>query len=132
MTVPERIDPGWAWDDGLSLVPFISQAVKAGDWLYISGQVALDPGGNVVGRGDMRAQSQRVFENIEAILQQAGGALDNLVRITAYLTDMSRYPEYNEVRTKFLGARPPASTTIQVSGLAFEGLLVEVDAVAHL
>ncbi len=128
MTVPERIDPGWAWDDGLSL----SQAVKAGDWLYISGQVALDPGGNVVGRGDMRAQSQRVFENIEAILQQAGGALDNLVRITAYLTDMSRYPEYNEVRTKFLGARPPASTTIQVSGLAFEGLLVEVDAVAHL
>ena len=128
MTVPERIDPGWAWDDGLSL----SQAVKAGDWLYISGQVALDPGGNVVGRGDMRAQSQRVFENIEAILQQAGGALDNLVRITAYLTDMSRYPEYNEVRTKFLGARPPASTTIQVSGLAFEGLLVEVDAVAQL
>ena len=128
MTVPERIDPGWAWDDGLSL----SQAVKAGDWLYISGQVALDPGGNVVGRGNMRAQSQRVFENIEAILQQAGGALDNLVRITAYLTDMSRYPEYNEVRTKFLGARPPASTTIQVSGLAFEGLLVEVDAVAHL
>ena len=128
MTVPERIDPGWAWDDGLSL----AQAVKAGDWLYISGQVALDPGGNVVGRGDMRAQSQRVFENIEAILQQAGGALDNLVRITAYLTDMSRYPEYNEVRTKFLGARPPASTTIQVSGLAFEGLLVEVDAVAHL
>ena len=128
MTVPERIDPGWAWDDVLSL----SQAVKAGDWLYISGQVALDPGGNVVGRGDMRAQSQRVFENIEAILQQAGGALDNLVRITAYLTDMSRYPEYNEVRTKFLGARPPASTTIQVSGLAFEGLLVEVDAVAQL
>ena len=128
MTVPERIDPGWAWDDGLSL----SQAVKAGDWLYISGQVALDPGGNVVGKGDMRAQSQRVFENIEAILQQAGGALDNLVRITAYLTDMSRYPEYNEVRTKFLGARPPASTTIQVSGLAFEGLLVEVDAAAHL
>ena len=128
MTVRERVDPGWAWDDRLSL----SQAVKAGDWLYISGQVALDPGGNVVGKGDMRTQSQRVFENIEAILQQAGGALDNLVRITAYLTDMSRYPEYNEVRTKFLGTCPPASTTIQVSGLAFEGLLVEVDAVAHL
>ena len=128
MTVRERVDPGWAWDDRLSL----SQAVKAGDWLYISGQIALDPDGNVVGKGDMRAQSQRVFENIEAILQQAGGALDNLVRITAYLTDMSRYTEYNEVRTKFLGTCPPASTTIQVSGLAFEGLLVEVDAVAHL
>ncbi len=92
----------------------------------------IDPGGNVVGKGDMRAQSQRVFENIAAILQQAGGTLDNLVRITAYLTDMSRYPEYNEVRTKFLGARPPASTTVQISGLAFEGLLVEVDAVAYL
>ncbi len=128
MTVPERIDPGWSWDDRLSL----SQAVKVGDWLYISGQIALDPGGNVVGKGDMRAQSQRVFENIAAILQQAGGTVDNLVRITAYLTDMSRYREYNEVRTKFLGARPPASTTVQVSGLAFDGLVVEVDAVAYL
>ena len=110
----------------------LSQAVKAGNWLYISGQIALDPGGNVVGKGDMRAQSQRVFENIAAILQQAGGTLDNLVRITAYLTDMSRYREYNEVRTKFLGTRPPASTTVQVSGLAFDGLIVEVDAVAYL
>ncbi len=128
MTVPERIDPGWSWDDRLSL----SQAVKAGGWLYISGQIALDPGGNVVGKGDMRAQSQRVFENIAAILQQAGGTVDNLVRITAYLTDMSRYQEYNEVRTKFLGARPPASTTVQVAGLAFDGLVVEVDAVAYL
>ena len=128
MTVPERIDPGWSWDDRLSL----SQAVKAGNWLYISGQIALDPGGNVVGKGDMRAQSQRVFENIAAILQQAGGTLDNLVRITAYLTDMSRYLEYNEVRTKFLGTRPPASTTVQVSCLAFDGLIVEVDAVAYL
>ena len=128
MTVPERIDPGWSWDDRLSL----SQAVKAGNWLYISGQIALDPDGNVVGKGDMRAQSQRVFENIAAILQQAGGTLDNLVRITAYLTDMSRYQEYNEVRTKFLKGRPPASTTVQVSGLAFEGLLVEVDAVAYI
>ena len=128
MTVPERIDPGWSWDDRLSL----SQAVKAGNWLYISGQIALDPDGNVVGKGDMRAQSQRVFENIAAILQQAGGTLDNLVRITAYLTDMSRYREYNEVRTKFLGDRPPASTTVQVSGLAFDGLVVEVDAVAYL
>ena len=128
MTVPERIDPGWSWDDRLSL----SQAVKAGNWLYISGQIALDPGGNVVGKGDMRAQSQRVFENIAAILQQAGGTLDNLVRITAYLTDMSRYREYNEVRTTFLGTRPPASTTVQVSGLAFDGLIVEVDAVAYL
>ncbi len=128
MTVPERIDPGWSWDDRLSL----SQAVKAGNWLYISGQIALDPGGNVVGKSDMRAQSQRVFENIAAILQQAGGTLDNLVRITAYLTDMSRYREYNEVRTKFLGDRPPASTTVQVSGLAFDGLVVEVDAVAYL
>ncbi len=128
MTVPERIDPGWRWDDRLSL----SQAVKADNWLYISGQIALDPGGNVVGKGDMRAQSQRVFENIAAILQQAGGTLDNLVRITAYLTDMSRYQEYNEVRTKFLGTCPPASTTVQVSGLAFDGLVVEVDAVACL
>ncbi|MEE8178213.1 MAG: RidA family protein [Acidobacteriota bacterium] len=55
---------------------------------------------------------------------------NSLVRITAYLTDMSRYPEYNEVRTKFMGTRPPASTTVQITSLAFDGLVVEMDAVA--
>ena len=123
-----KIDPGWSWDDKIPL----AQAVKAGNVLYISGQIALDPGGTLVGPGDLRAQSQRVFENIEAILKMAGGTLENVVKTTAYLTDMSRYPEYNEVRGKFLKDHRHASTTVQVVALAFPGLLVEVEAIAHL
>jgi len=122
------IDPGWQWDDKIPL----AQAVKVGEVLYISGQIALDPSGALVGAGDMKAQSQRVFGNIEAILRMAGGTLENVVKITAYLTDMSRYGEYNEVRGKFLKDHRPASTTVQVLALAFPGLLVEVEAVAHL
>ena len=122
------IDPGWQWDDKIPL----AQAVKVGEVLYISGQIALDPAGALVGAGDMKAQSQRVFENIEAILRMAGGTLENVVKITAYLTDMSRYGQYNEVRGRFLKDHRPASTTVQVVALAFPGLLVEVEAIAHL
>ena len=122
------IDPGWQWDDKIPL----AQAVKVGEVLYISGQIALDPSGALVGADDMKAQSQRVFGNIEAILRMAGGTLENVVKITAYLTDMSRYGEYNEVRGKFLKDHRPASTTVQVLALAFPGLLVEVEAIAHL
>ena len=128
MAIGKKIDPGWQWDDKIPL----AQAVKLGEVLYISGQIALDPAGKLVGAGDMKAQSQRVFENIEAILKMAGGTLENVVKITAYLTDMSRYGEYNEVRGKFLEGHRPASTTVQVVALAFPGLLVEVEAIAHL
>jgi len=128
MAMGKVIDPGWQWDDKIPL----AQAVKVGEVLYISGQIALDPSGALVGADDMKAQSQRVFGNIEAILRMAGGTLENVVKITAYLTDMSRYGEYNEVRGKFLKDHRPASTTVQVLALAFPGLLVEVEAVAHL
>ena len=128
MAMGKVIDPGWQWDDKIPL----AQAVKVGEVLYISGQIALDPAGTLVGAGDMKAQSQRVFENIEAILRMAGGTLENVVKITAYLTDMSRYGEYNEVRGRFLKDHRPASTTVQVVALAFPGLLVEVEAIAHL
>ena len=128
MAMGKVIDPGWQWDDKIPL----AQAVKVGEVLYISGQIALDPSGALVGADDMKAQSQRVFGNIEAILRMAGGTLENVVKITAYLTDMSRYGEYNEVRGKFMKDHLPASTTVQVVALAFPGLLVEVEAVAHL
>ena len=128
MAMGKVIDPGWQWDDKIPL----AQAVKVGEVLYISGQIALDPSGALVGAGDMKAQSQRVFENIAAILRMAGGTLENVVKITAYLTDMSRYGQYNEVRGRFLKDHRPASTTVQVMALAFPGLLVEVEAIAHL
>jgi len=128
MGIGIELDPGWAWDDKIPM----AQAVKMGNLLFISGQIALDPGGKVVGENDMAAQSRKVYDNIEAILDQAGGTFENIVKVTAYLTDMSRYPQYNEVRAKVFQKYRPASTTVEVSGLAFPGLLVEVEAVAFI
>ncbi len=128
MGIGQELDPGWAWDDKIPM----SQGVKIGNLIFISGQIALDPGGKIVGENDMVVQSERVYENISAILEQAGGSIDDIVKVTAYLTDMSRYQQYNQVRAKFFGNRRPASTTVAVSALAFKGLLVEVEAVAYL
>jgi reactive intermediate/imine deaminase len=128
MGIGVELDPGWAWDDKIPM----SQGVKIGNLLFISGQIALDPDGKVVGEGDMLAQTQRVYDNIAAILKRAGGTFENVIKVTAYLTDMSRYPQYNQVRSKIFAAYRPASTTVEVSGLAFKGLLVEVEAVAHI
>lgn len=110
----------------------MSQGIKVGNLVYISGQIALDSNGTLVGSADMTAQSRRVFQNIEEILQRAGGTPDKVIKITAFLTDMSRYSEYNAVRTQFFKQWRPASTTVEVSSLAFEGLLVEVEAVAYI
>lgn len=128
MTTPVEIDPGWKWDDNLSM----SQGLQVGSLLYISGQIALDPDGALVGKASMAEQARRVFENIATILERAGASSANVVKITAYLTDMTRYAEYSAERTRFFQGRRPASTTVEVSKLAFEGLLVEVEAVACL
>jgi 2-iminobutanoate/2-iminopropanoate deaminase len=123
---PIEIDPGWKWDDHLAM----SQGIRVGSLLYISGQIALNPDGALVGKSSMADQARQVFQNIEVILQRAGAAPENVVKITAFLTDMSRYAEYSAERTRFFKGRRPASTTVEVSKLAFEGLLVEVEAVA--
>lgn len=128
MGIGMEIDPGWGWDDKIPM----SQGVKIGNLLFISGQIALDPDGKVVGEGDMLAQAKRVYDNIAAILKRSGGSFENVVKVTAYLTDMSRYAQYNQVRAKVFATYRPASTTVEVSGLAFPGLLVEVEAVAYI
>ncbi len=128
MTVGTKIDPNWAWDDRFPL----AQGIKLGNLLYISGQVAVDPDGNIVGKGDIKAQTRKVFENIEAILRKSGGTLDNLINITTYLTDIKLFEGYNDTRAKILKDLRPTSTTVAVSGLAFEGLLVEINGVAYL
>lgn len=128
MTVGIEIDPGWAWDDKYPL----AQAVKVNDLLFVSGQVPIDPNGNLVGEGDVVQQTRQVFDNIDAILKRAGGTLQNVVKVTAYLTDIGMFQEYNHARAEILKGHRPASTTVVVAGLAITGLLVEVDAIAHL
>src|SRR2546428_13394873 len=92
---PRRtIDPGWTWDDRLPL----AQARQIGNTIYVSGQVAYDSNGNLVGEGDMRAQTRQVFDNIRAVLAAAGARLDNIVKINTYITDQSRFMDMLDVR----------------------------------
>ena len=126
MSARTKIDPGWKWDDNF----IMSQANQIGNAVYVSGQVALDPEGKVVGKGDMKAQTRQALENIQAILQAAGASLQDVVKITVFLTDISRLMETHEVRAEYFPDPPPASTAVEVKALAFPDLLIEIEAVA--
>ncbi|MSP61616.1 MAG: RidA family protein [Myxococcales bacterium] len=107
-----------------------SQAIVAGDLVFCSGQIALDPAtGEMVGPGDVRAQTRRVMENLKAVLEAAGSSLDGIVKTTIFLIDLGHFAQVNEIYGSFLGAPPPARATVQVAGLP-RGALVEIDAVA--
>jgi 2-iminobutanoate/2-iminopropanoate deaminase len=106
-----------------------SQGVIAGGFLYCSGQIALDPAtGELVG-GDVATQTDRVLRNLIAVLHEAKMGPENVVKATVYLADMDDFPKMNEVYGRFLGAKPPARTTIAAAGLP-RGVRVEIDVVA--
>jgi reactive intermediate/imine deaminase len=106
-------------------------AVSNGQIVFISGQVALDKSGNVVGNGDFRAQVQQVFENLKAAVEAAGGDFNDVIKLNTYVVDFSHLQEFREVRDKYINVKnPPASTAVQVSRLFRPEFLVEVEAVA--
>ncbi|WP_084210871.1 RidA family protein [Pseudonocardia acaciae] len=110
-----------------------SYGVRTGDTVRVSGMVALDHTGGIVGENDVRAQAAQVFENLRAVLQAAGGGLDDLVETTTYLTDMADVLAVNEVRARYLtGPVKPTSTLVGVAALARPQFLVEISAVAVL
>ncbi len=105
--------------------------VPAGRTLYIAGQVAFDAEGKVVGKGDVRAQTEQVFRNLKTALESAGASLSDVVKLNWYVRDASQVAIYREVREQFLGSGPrPASTLVEVKGLVSDELLIEVEAVA--
>lgn len=107
-----------------------SQAVSAGGFVYCSGQIALDPkSGELVGAGDVRAQTRRVMENLAAVLDAAGVGFSDVVKTTIYLADLADFAAVNEIYGSYLSSAPPARATVQVAGLP-RGALVEIDAVA--
>lgn len=122
----ERIDPGWAWTKKLNISP----GVKVGDTVYLSGAVAFDSDGNVVGGDDVHAQAKQIFQNIEEALVSVGASMTDVVKITTYLTDMSRYGDFGKARTEAFPNGVPASTAVASPALVMPELLVEVDAVA--
>lgn len=108
-----------------------SQAVRAGNTVYFSGQIPLDPAtGNLVD-GDIAAQARRAFDNLKAVAEAAGGSLDRIVRLGLYLTDLSQFAAVNSVMQDYFAAPYPARSTIEVSGLP-KGAAFEVDAVMVL
>ena len=108
-----------------------SQAVRAGNTVYFSGQIPLDPAtGNLVD-GDIAAQARRAFDNLKAVAEAAGGSLDQIVRLGLYLTDLSQFAAVNAVMQEYFAAPYPARSTIEVSGLP-KGAAFEVDAVMVL
>jgi enamine deaminase RidA (YjgF/YER057c/UK114 family) len=96
--------------------------------IYVAGQVSRDADGNVVGKGDMRAQIEQVCKCIQKCLEAAGASLADVVETTTYATDLNEFFKHVEVRSKYFEAAMPASTTIQVCGLAGDDFLVEITA----
>lgn len=114
--------------------PRYSQAIltEGGKLLFIAGQTASDKDGNVIGKGDIKAQTRQVFDNIKAVLEAAGGSLDSLVMTTTYITDRQYREGYNEVRRGMYKKDPPTSTLVIVKGLANEDYLIEIAGIAVL
>ena len=104
--------------------------MEGGRLLYISGQVAWDTSGNVVGKGDARAQARQVFENLRGVLQAAGGDLGNLMKVTTYITRIEDFPAISQVRAEVFQGELPASTLIVVKGLFHPDFLIEVEGIA--
>jgi len=111
-----------------------SQAVRVetGDavWIHVSGQIAIDREGNLVGPGDVRAQTRQVFENLRAILAANGATFADVVKIGTFLTTLEDLAGMREVRSEYLTAEPPASTAVQVVALVVPDALIEIDLVA--
>jgi 2-iminobutanoate/2-iminopropanoate deaminase len=106
-----------------------SQAIKAGGFVFVSGQLALRPGEKELMGGEIRAQTEQVFTNLRAILEEAGSSLDQLVKTTVFLQNLDDFGGMNEVYAKHVGSTPPARSTVEVAKLP-SGALVEIEAIA--
>ena len=109
-----------------------SHVTRVGNTLYISGQLGLDADGNLVGQGDAAAQAEQCYKNIQAIIRHFGGTMDDVVKITQYITDLAYRPLVARPRDTYLGTPGPASTLVVVKGLAAPDYLVEIEALAIL
>jgi reactive intermediate/imine deaminase len=100
--------------------------------LFVSGQVAFDADGTLVGEGDMARQAEQVFENLKAVLEANGSTFEQVVKLSTFMTDISQLQAMRDVRVRYLPDPPPASTTVEVSGLFRPEALIEIEAVAAI
>ena len=117
---------------GVAPNPNLSPGIRLGDLLFTSGQVGTDGGGNLVGPGDCEAQSRQVMANLRTIIEAAGATMQEVIKITCFLTNINTYPAYSKVRSETWPSNPPASSTVAVSALARPEFLVEVEAIVRV
>jgi 2-iminobutanoate/2-iminopropanoate deaminase len=120
--VPELAEP----------VSHYTDAVRAGDLLFVSGCIAVDGNGRLLGDDDVVAQTRQVFANLEAILAAAGASIRDVVKVSVFLTDVRDRAAVNTVREEVFGDTRPASTLVEVSKLVVDGARIEIEAVALL
>lgn len=108
-----------------------SQGVKVGGFLFVAGQIPVDPETGELVKGDIRDQTRRVLENLKAIVEAAGGSLRDVVKVTVYLRNMDDFGAMNEVYSEYFGASKPARAAVEVSNLP-KGVAIEVEAIAYI
>src|SRR5438067_548457 len=108
----------------------IVEVTGPGKTIYISGQIALDKDGNLVGAGNMKAQAEQVFKNLESALAAAGAKFSDVVKMNTFITDMEQAPAVREVRARYFADTAPASTLVQVVHLARPELMLEIEVIA--
>ena len=108
-----------------------SQAIRVDDFVFVSGQLALRPGESEFAGETIQEQTEQIFANLGAILEEAGSGLDRLVKTTVFLVDLGDFAGMNEVYARHVGEVPPARSTVEISALP-SGALVEIEAIAHL
>lgn len=104
--------------------------MRVGDLVYTSGQAAIDLQGNLVGVGDFDAQAEQVFANLRAVLEAADSGLEQIVKVTIFLTDMSNFPKIVALRERYFSQPYPADTIVEVRSLALPELEIEIEAIA--
>ena len=109
-----------------------SHVTRVGDTLYISGQLPLDSSGTLVGAGNAEAQAEQCYRNIQRIVEHFGGSLDDVVKITQFVTDIAVRPLVAGPRDRLFGTPGPSSTLVAISGLAVPEALIEIEAIAVL
>jgi reactive intermediate/imine deaminase len=125
-----QVNP-WTWQDQFGF----SQGWRvdgAESIVFVSGQTAMSGEGQLIGEGDFEAQTRQVFENLRTVLGDAGASLEDIVKVTVFLTDVGNIREYGRIKADYISGPQPASTAIGVTGLALPGMMIEVEAVAAL
>jgi enamine deaminase RidA (YjgF/YER057c/UK114 family) len=125
----EIIQPEGLWDPR----PRFAQVVRIGNQVYIAGQTAVDERGNVVGKGDIEAQTRQIFKNLQKCLRATGAGFDQVVKLNIYSTDLDAHlPSIAKVRKEYFPKEPVASTTVQIPRLVHPDWLLEIEAIAVL